>query len=53
MREFGRVAAWIGNGAVTPSWPSAASNGAGMESSANVSTAPSAGVIVFGSANSP
>ncbi len=51
--EFGRVAAWIGNGAVTPSRVSVASSAAGMSSSPKVSTAGSAGVVLTGSANSP
>ncbi len=52
-REFGRVAAWIGNGTVTPCALSAASSSPGMSRSAKPSTAGSAGVTVLGSANSP
>ena len=46
--EFGRVAAWIGNGTVTPRPVSVFSSGAGSSSSANASTAGSAGVRVTG-----
>ncbi len=52
-REFGRVAAWIGNGSVTPWSLRAASMRAGRSSSAKVPTAGSAGVTVLGRANSP
>ncbi len=51
--EFGRVAAWIGNGTVTPSVASAALSLAGISSSPKVSAAGSAGVTVTGRANSP
>ena len=51
--EFGRVAAWIGNGTVTPSAVERRQQPAGMSSSAKASTAGRAGVMVTGSANSP
>jgi hypothetical protein len=50
---LGSVAAWIGNGVLTP-WPvRVASSAAGMASSANDATAGSASVTLTGSANSP
>ncbi len=52
LREFGRVAAWIGNGAVTPCEPSVVSGSRGLSRSAKP-TAGSAGVSVSGRANSP
>src|SRR5690349_24807435 len=51
--EFGSVAAWIGNGVVTPSAPRAVNSRSGMSSSVNASTGGSPGVRVTGTANSP
>ncbi len=51
--EFGRVAAWIGNGVVTPWRVSTDSSAFGMSSSSKDSTAGSAGVVLTGIANSP
>ncbi len=51
--EFGSVAAWIGNGVVTPWRVSTDSSALGMSSSANDSAAGSAGVVLTGIANSP
>ncbi|OAR25334.1 hypothetical protein A8W25_06790 [Streptomyces sp. ERV7] len=51
--EFGSVAAWIGNGSVTPCAASVLRSAAGMSRSANAATAGSAGVTVSGNVNSP
>ncbi len=51
--ELGSVAAWIGNGAVTPWRVSTDSSAFGISSSSNVSTAGSDGVVLTGIANSP
>ncbi len=51
--EFGRVAAWIGNGEVTPCRVNVLSNAAGISSSSKDSTAGNTGVMLTGAANSP
>ncbi|CAM5361299.1 hypothetical protein SNARM312S_08285 [Streptomyces narbonensis] len=51
-REFGRVAAWIGNGSVTPCSPRIRRRPSGMSRSEKEATAGSAGVTVSGGVNS-